>query len=130
MNYQEFTERTKVEVSLKEYDAIEVVYLNSDLDKDEFCKMWVKMNKTRVKQAREESRQKALEESKRNFLYDFLNQRFDWNKLAPEYVSCEMSERFKAYGFDIEEYNPYIGIKMFKTISTFVYEIKQYLKLV
>lgn len=48
MTYQEFTTRTNVEVSTKEFNAINEVYMNSDVDKDEFCKMWVKMNKSRV----------------------------------------------------------------------------------
>ena len=42
MTQVEFTNRTQVEVSAKEYAAIEEVYMNSDLDKDAFCKMWVK----------------------------------------------------------------------------------------
>ena len=53
MTQVEFTNRTQVEVSAKEYAAIEEVYMNSDLDKDAFCKMWVKMNKSRVEAAKE-----------------------------------------------------------------------------
>ena len=127
MTQQEFFNRTKVEVSSKEYEAIEMVYMNSDLDKDAFCKMWVKMNQTRVEQAKKEELQRTAEETKRNYLYDFLNQNFDWTKLAAEYVSYDESKKFKEYGFDVEEYNPYIGVNMFKSISTFVFEIKQYL---
>lgn len=127
MTQQEFFNRTNVEVSSKEYEAIEMVYMNSDLDKDTFCKMWVKMNQTRVEQAKKEELQRTAEETKRNYLYDFLNQNFDWTKLATEYVSYDESKKFKEYGFDVEEYNPYIGINMFKSISTFVFEIKQYL---
>lgn len=39
MTQQEFTSRTLVEVSNKEFWAINEVYNNSDMDKDEFCKM-------------------------------------------------------------------------------------------
>ena len=60
MTKQEFTQRVKVEVSDIEYNAIEMVYMHSDVDKDEFCKMWVKMNKTRVEKAKAEA--KAQEE--------------------------------------------------------------------
>jgi hypothetical protein len=128
MTQQEFTNRTQVEVSYNEFNAIHEVYMNSDLDKDEFCKMWVKMNKTRVQRAKEEAKAEAYEAKKREFLYDFINQDFDWSKLVAEYVSYEESKKFKAYGFDVEE--PYFntGIKCFKSISTFVYEIKKYLK--
>lgn len=52
MTQQEFFERTKVEVSNNEFKAIQDVYYYSDLDKDEFCKLWCKMNKTRVKAAK------------------------------------------------------------------------------
>lgn len=52
MTKQEFTQRVKVEVSDIEYNAIEMVYMHSDVDKDEFCKMWCKMNANRVKNAK------------------------------------------------------------------------------
>lgn len=56
MLQQEFFERTGVEVSNYEFDAIQEVYMNSDLDKDEFCKVWCKMNASRVKRAKAEKR--------------------------------------------------------------------------
>ena len=62
MTQQEFFNRTGVEVSNNEFWAINEVYNNSDLDKDEFCKMWCKMNQSRVKAAkveRMESKRKA-----------------------------------------------------------------------
>ena len=58
MTQQEFTTLTKVQVTAREYEAIEEVYLNSDLDKYEFAKMWMKMNKSRVRAAKEEARAK------------------------------------------------------------------------
>lgn len=48
MLQSEFTARA-IPVSTEEYNHIEQVYLNSDLDKDEFCKVWCKMNASRVK---------------------------------------------------------------------------------
>lgn len=60
MTQQEFTNRTLVEVTTEEFNAIHVVYVNGDLDKDEFCKVWCKMNKTRV-QAAKEARKQANE---------------------------------------------------------------------
>lgn len=62
MTQQEFFNRTGVEVSNNEFEAINEVYNNSDLDKDEFCKMWCKMNKSRViaaKVDRKEAQRKA-----------------------------------------------------------------------
>ena len=56
MTQQEFTSRTKVEIadnrnwaiSNAEFAAIHTVYMNSDLDKDAFCKAWVRMNRQRI----------------------------------------------------------------------------------
>ena len=45
MTQKEFTNLTKVEVERAEFEAIHTVYIMSDLDKDEFCKVWKKMNK-------------------------------------------------------------------------------------
>ena len=52
MKYSEFVERTGVYVSIAEFDAIVEFYNNSDVDKDEFCKLWAKMNFVRVKEAK------------------------------------------------------------------------------
>jgi len=46
MMREEFTERTKVEVSGRYYrDAIEPMYTKANVDKDEFCADWLKRNK-------------------------------------------------------------------------------------
>ena len=46
MMREEFTERTKVEVSGAYYrDAIESVYMKDNVDKDTFCADWLKRNK-------------------------------------------------------------------------------------
>lgn len=60
MNKQEFESRVLVNVSEVEYEAIEIVYMNSDLEKDEFCKLWCKMNHKRVKAVKD-----AVKEQKR-----------------------------------------------------------------
>lgn len=64
MMYNEFVERTGMNVNSAEFDAIVEVYNNSDVDKDEFCKLWVKMNFNRVanykaKKAKEEKQHKV-----------------------------------------------------------------------
>ena len=63
MTKQEFENRTNVQVSFDEYKHIEAVYLASDLDKDEFCKMWCRMNKSRVNKAKEEAKEAKRIES-------------------------------------------------------------------
>lgn len=44
----EFEARTGMPVSSEEYAAIELVYMESDLNKDDFCRIWSKMNKARI----------------------------------------------------------------------------------
>ena len=80
MTQQEFTQRVNVEVSNKEFEAINEVYMNSDLDKDEFCKMWVKMNKTRVQNAKVDRMIKARDEAYRDALYNFYTKNNDVNE--------------------------------------------------
>ena len=52
MLQSEFTERTKVQVSDEEFEAINEVYMHCDLDKDSFCALWRKMNRSRVDAAK------------------------------------------------------------------------------
>lgn len=59
----EFEERVKMQVNPEEWDAIQIVYNNAEVDKDEFCKMWAKMNLNRIKAAVEKSK-KQQEEAK------------------------------------------------------------------
>ena len=40
MTQQEFIERTGLNVNAETYASIETVYMNTDLDKDAFCKAW------------------------------------------------------------------------------------------
>lgn len=61
MMYDEFVERTGVYVGIAEFDAIVEVYNNSDVDKDEFCKLWAKMNFARVKAEKEQKAKEAKE---------------------------------------------------------------------
>ena len=75
MTQREFETRVNMEVSSKEFDSINEVYMNCDLDKDEFCKMWVKMNKSRVAKAaaeRKEAEQKIADQETAYELYTRL----------------------------------------------------------
>lgn len=62
MLQQEFESRVGIAVSANEYAAIEQVYMNSDVEKDEFCKLWAKMNRQRI--ARIKAEQKAAAQFK------------------------------------------------------------------
>lgn len=71
MNIIEFETRTNVAVSAEEYAHIEAVYMASDLDKDEFCAMWRKMNRSRVNAAIAAKRdKKTRDEIISHFMFD------------------------------------------------------------
>lgn len=104
MTQIEFTQRVGIEVSVKEFEAINEVYMNSDLDKDAFCRIWVKMNKTRVREAR----MKAAELREKQTLKEMawaLYQRISGMEnthLAMAYTNLLPSQRNFLHGIGIE----------------------------
>lgn len=75
MTQIEFESRVKMSVQTWEFEAINIVYNNCDLNKDDFCKMWVSMNKSRVQQyrkmqAEKEAAGKLLDKARK--IYDKL----------------------------------------------------------
>ena len=138
MTQQEFTQRTKVEVSYNEFNAIHEVYVNSDLDKDEFCKAWMKINAKRVAQAKAEAKAKAEEEAKFEMLWDIIMEYGSiatcsnemHTELAVAILSEKQQENLESLGFDMKE-DWCIGnsnLRPFKRMSTILYEIDKYLK--
>lgn len=73
MTQQEFESRVAMQVSAIEYQAIEIVYMHADVDKDEFCRLWVKMNQNRVKAAKEAAKAEAAAQQLRENLWGILN---------------------------------------------------------
>lgn len=49
MTQKEFEERTGLEIKADHYSEIEQCYMNTDLDKDMFCKLWME-NPTALKE--------------------------------------------------------------------------------
>ena len=41
MTQKEFEERTGLKVTAEDYKTIEETYMNTDLEKDAFCRLWV-----------------------------------------------------------------------------------------
>lgn len=54
MTQNEFETRAGIHVSAQEYESIEAVYMASDLQKDDFCRQWARMNRERIQKARKE----------------------------------------------------------------------------
>lgn len=66
MTLQEFIDRTKVNVSAEEYEAnIEPMYMNGSYDKNQFCRVWKRLNPKRV--ALEANREQTRKENRRWF---------------------------------------------------------------
>jgi hypothetical protein len=128
MTQQEFTQRVNVEVSNKEFEAINEVYMNSDLDKDEFCKMWVKMNKTRVQNAKVERMIKAKDEAYRDALHKFYTKNNDVNEFTTPICYVKIST------YEVQAMS-YAGIKVAnedghaKYLSDIRYEIGKFLRM-
>lgn len=128
MTQQEFTQRVNVEVSNKEFEAINEVYMNSDLDKDEFCKMWVKMNKTRVQNAKVERMFKAKDEAYRDALHKFYTKNDDVNEFMTPICYVKIST------YEVQAMR-YAGIKVAnedgraKYLSDILYEIGKFLRM-
>ena len=76
MTQKEFETRVGMKINANEYNAIEDVYMASDVDKDEFCKLWAKMNHKRI--ATYKAEQKAAERAAKvkEILWNI------WNKYA------------------------------------------------
>lgn len=128
MTQQEFTQRVGMQVSADEYGAIEQVYMASDVDKDEFCKLWVKMNTQRVKAAKALAAQRERERKQREQLWNIV---MTFGGMSYEVMQSQASEQLtkrqqqllRTVGIQTEsdEWNC-------KLLSTVLYEIKKYLK--
>ena len=130
MTQQEFTERVGILVDATEYAAIETVYMNSDLDKDEFCKLWIKMNKSRVNQAKKDKVEEDEKEKTRTMLFELSNmpQGKDFSLLADNYYNKKSKKVMESVGITMQDTSNRVPI--FKSVSRVVYEIKQYLHII
>ena len=128
MTKQEFTNRTKVEVSNNEFEMINEFYMNCECDKDEFCKMWCKMNANRVKNAKVERMLKAKDEAYRDALHKFYTKTSDSNEFNTpiSYVKISVYEiqALSHAGIKVENENGRI-----KYLSDIRYEIGKFLRM-
>lgn len=84
MTQQEFETRA-IPVTSKEFESINEVYMNSELDKDAFCKAWCKMNNSRVKAYKENKKNKEIEANNKSKVADLY-----WTLL----YNTKVDERF------------------------------------
>lgn len=137
MRQSEFETRVHMNVTAEEYSHIEEVYMNSDLDKDDFCAIWVKMNQTRVNDAKAERKAAEEEQAKREKLWNIVEKHMNDNwekgcKMAEDVLSSTQKKVIESAGISLydERIDGWTGltIKDRKTVSTVIYEIKKYLK--
>lgn len=137
MRQSEFETRVHMNVTAEEYSHIEEVYMNSDLDKDEFCALWVKMNQTRVNNAKAERKAAEEEQAKQEKLWNIVEKHMNDNwekgcKIAEDVLTSTQQKVIESAGISLydERIDGWTGltIKDRKTVSTVIYEIKKYLK--
>lgn len=93
MLLSEFEARTGVNVSADEFAAIHAVYMASDVDKDEFCNTWKRLNRARVKAAADARKRAQMDDAARGVLIGL------YNILAPV-VNADDSRKWD----DIDDY--------------------------
>lgn len=139
MTQQEFETRA-IPVSYKEFESINEVYMNSELDKDAFCNIWCKMNPRRV-QAYKEAMKKQEEKDTLKWEVANIARRevtFDEScQIAFNFFTPAEQEIIEKAGIEwldkkaIEYVNNegVIGyISRFKTVMTVMCELRMFIK--
>lgn len=130
---QEFESRVKMSVSAEEYSAIELVYLKSDLEKDDFCKMWSKMNAKRIKSYREAEKAKREKHELLHALFSIVNILRDYghtigfSSSSENVLTTKMRATLDKAGISVMDFS-YIDFQpRYKDISALHYDIQEYI---
>lgn len=130
MLQQEFEARVKIHVSCKEYEAINEVYNNSDLNKDEFCMEWSRMNHERISKALAEEKERQHLSAIKDKAWDIIIQhRYNYKGLqkpASEALTARQRTFCESVGVKIRdvENNPYLST----TLATVVFQLQKFVK--
>lgn len=128
MTKQEFENRVKVQVTDQEYySVIEPMYMNSDVDKDEFCAMWRKMNHKRVKAYLADQLKRKQEQERKDRLFD-LKWKIECvpmakRGLAITFLTDKQVQDLKEVGIEIVEYSKLYDFHEQKSLSTIYHEL-------
>ena len=131
MTRQEFETRVGMQVDATEYASIENVYMMSDVEKDEFCTLWKKMNYKRVAKANEGQVSKLKEQMKKEQLFNILNKPYSNNaigELADNYFNRSEKSLLVSIGITMQEERN--GIPYFVSVASVLHDVRKYLKLV
>ena len=115
-------------VTADEFAHINEVYMNSDLDKDEFCKVWAKMNKSRVQRHKEEERKQDFRDSLLRILANMIwiapEERY---KIAVRHLTDREVKTLKTAGISME--TPNGDVNRFKYCIEIARDLKAYLNI-
>ena len=131
MTQKEFQDRVKMQVPAEEYAAIEVIYMNSDLEKDAFCKAWSKMNAKRIAVYRKAQKEKQDKDRFISILFTikqmlrYCGYKEGFNASFEKHLTLKMRdilERAEIYTMELS----HLDYKYhYKTVGTLIYEIEE-----
>lgn len=130
MTIQEFQSRTQVSVDVSEFESITTVYMQSDVDKDTFCKMWRKMNATRVMVAKEQAKKQQTIDK----VFSMVMTNPEWtdvehyNDIAVVVLSSKDKALIESIGISLESKPDNNGFRHFKRFNELRPEINAFLK--
>lgn len=130
MTIQEFQSRTQVSVDVSEFESITTVYMQSDVDKDTFCKMWCKMNATRVMAAKEQAKKQQTIDK----VFSMVMTNPEWtdvehyNDIAVAVLSSKDKALIESIGISLESEPDNNGFRHFKRFRELRPKINAFLK--
>lgn len=130
MTIQEFQSRTQVSVDVSEFESITTVYMQSDVDKDTFCKMWRKMNATRVMAAKGQAKKQQTIDK----VFSMVMTNPEWtdvehyNDIAVAVLSSKNKALIESIGISLVSEPDNNGFRHFKRFRELRPEINAFLK--
>lgn len=130
MTIQEFQSRTQVSVDVSEFESFTTVYMQSDVDKDTICKMWRKMNETRVMAAKGQAKKQQTIDK----VFSMVMTNPEWtdvehyNDIAVAVLSSKDKALIESIGISLESEPDNNGFRHFKRFRELRPEINAFLK--
>lgn len=130
MTIQEFQSRTQVSVDVSEFESFTTVYMQSDVDKDTFCKMWRNMNATRVMAAKGQAKKQQTIDK----VFSMVMTNPEWtdvehyNDIAVAVLSSNDKALIESIGISLESEPDNNGFRHFKRFRELRPEINAFLK--
>ena len=130
MTIQEFQSRIQVSVDVSEFESFTTVNMQSDVDKDTFCKMWRKMNATRVMAAKGQAKKQQTID--KVFSMEMTNPEWTdvehYNDIAVAVLSSKDKALIESIGISLESEPDNNGFRHFKRFRELRPEINAFLK--